>query len=884
MKLIELYVKNSLLLSKTNTEIRLDFRKCDKILNIIIGEMGSGKTALMGLMHPFATYGSLDSRNSASIFTPGKDGVKRTIFKHEGSYYTCEHTGKWVKDHHVIKSYFKIDDEEMNENGNHNTFKELVKLHLGIDQGFLTLLRLGSNVVNLIDKSATERKAYISTIVKDTEIYTMIFKALKEEHKNYNAQSTILMNKLQGLSAEKYDDFQDALIVYQNQLTKLDEEKNELLNQKFRYNAESRALLDGKSYNEARELLASYENSLMDLKDQIIDLENMINNLESTYTAEEIMKLLNDSRLQNEMNKAEIRRLDELHSQNSDILAKLEENLKLCQSDTNLKAMQQAFRELSEQIILYENELQGFHVKESSMILKGLVDSIDNLNQTIVDLGEYDSKLISKLYGSDSTILGYAKKQLEKINYRKFKIQSEMNNLKFSDTYTVSGVLFYPPFCPATKGGCPFAETHPATIQKKNRDKNIFNAKLEELEIQLGDLDNEVYRYTEYPAIYSMIQNFKKQWFTISNQLKDLGLLLIKNPLNILVDPTKKQWFDYDGLMRMISLAEKRERYYRIMERYDNIKAEIASLTKYDEEELKKEIAYYDQQINEQLNQILLLEEACKRYEDDIQKYDQMYLDLANIEAYKIQVNDLKKDETVLKDMIQKLKENIDTVRVYQEKFIFVNNDLSRVENEITSINDKIAKLNYIIRDIDYAKDELEVIMLNLKYYDLMIRAASSKEGIPLEYIKIFLGKTKDKINRLIDGVFEDDIEILDFVISETEFKIPYMINGNVVEDISSLSQGQTSIITLALSFALVDNVESPYNIFLLDEVDGALYEADRRKFLNILLNQIREVGIEQIFLTTHNRTFEGTPINVIMTTNEPVTEDRLTSVMKVFA
>ena len=109
------------------------------------------------------------------------------------------------------------------------------------------------------------------------------------------------------------------------------------------------------------------------------------------------------------------------------------------------------------------------------------------------------------------------------------------------------------------------------------------------------------------------------------------------------------------------------------------------------------------------------------------------------------------------------------------------------------------------------------------------------------------------------------------------------MINGQVVEDIAALSQGQTSIITLALSFALVDNLESPYNIFLLDEVDGALYEADRRKFLNILLNQIKEVGIEQIFLTTHNRTFEGTPINVIMTTPEPFSEDGLTTIMKVY-
>ena len=883
MKLIEIYVKNSLLLSKTNTEILLDFRKSDRILNIIIGEMGSGKTALMGLMQPFATYGPLDKRNEASIFIPGKDGIKRTIIRHDGDYYTCEHIGKWAKDHHSIKSYFRINDEEMNPNGNHASFKELVKLHLGIDQTYLSLVRLGSNVINLINMTSTDRKSYISTKIKETEYYTLLFKALKEEHKTYTAQSSILMNKLRNLSADKYDDYREALISTTNELTNLQQQKDSLTNMKYSTIAEIEKYLDGMDYGKALETLKEYHTKKEELEEMIGGIQHKLSVIESQHTAEEIMQILSDNRAKLQMNKEEIRKLDDNHSRNTDILLKLEENLKISQNDSTLNTMKQAFRELNEQIILYEGQLKDFKVQESSTILKSLVDLIDNLNQLIKDLSEYDKGLVSKIYGSDSTILGYAKKQLEIIGFRKIKVQNQMSTLKYSEKYIAPQVLFQPPFCPCPKGNCPYVETHPATIQKKTKKKAVFDEQLMELQEKLDELDNEIYRYTEYPTIYSLVTQFKKQWAHISKQLKDLGLLLVQHPLRILTDPTAKRWFDYDGLMTMISLAEKRERYYKIMEKYESIKAEITSLTKYDEATLLDQISFYRNQVDQDLNQILELEKENEAINNSIDEYNQLYMDLTNIEMLRMEECKYEQDLNTINSMITKLQTGITEGRVLKEKLIIIEEKFGELEVMIKNTNDKIAKLNFVIRDIDYAKDELDVTLTNLKYYELLLRASSSKEGIPLEYIKIFLGRTRDKINRLISGVFDDDIEVLDFVISETEFKIPYAINGQVVEDISSLSQGQTSIITLALSFALVDNIDSPYDIFLLDEVDGALYETDRRKFLNILLNQIREVGIEQIFLTTHNRTFEGTPINLIMTTEEPVQEDRLTSVMKVF-
>ena len=117
--------------------------------------------------------------------------------------------------------------------------------------------------------------------------------------------------------------------------------------------------------------------------------------------------------------------------------------------------------------------------------------------------------------------------------------------------------------------------------------------------------------------------------------------------------------------------------------------------------------------------------------------------------------------------------------------------------------------------------------------------------------------------------VFGDAVEIKEFNITDKDFFIPYYKNGTLISDVKSASQGERSIISLALSFALIRKSITTYNILLLDEIDGALYSKDREKFLTILAQQIKAINAEQIFVISHNNTFEGMPVNIISTTPE---------------
>ena len=64
--------------------------------------------------------------------------------------------------------------------------------------------------------------------------------------------------------------------------------------------------------------------------------------------------------------------------------------------------------------------------------------------------------------------------------------------------------------------------------------------------------------------------------------------------------------------------------------------------------------------------------------------------------------------------------------------------------------------------------------------------------------------------------------------------------------------------------------------------MDGPLYREDRNKFIAILMKQLHAIRAEQVFLVSHNSTFDGYNVGVIMTTPEIVDESPLTAVIKI--
>ena len=169
---------------------------------------------------------------------------------------------------------------------------------------------------------------------------------------------------------------------------------------------------------------------------------------------------------------------------------------------------------------------------------------------------------------------------------------------------------------------------------------------------------------------------------------------------------------------------------------------------------------------------------------------------------------------------------------------------------------------------MEYKRLMSDLQILNTRYDEINLtrEALSSKEGIPMILIKKYLKNVHKITNELLDIAYGGELRIKQFKITDSEFKIPYVSHGKTISDVTHSSQGETSFITVALSFALMCRRIGKFNIMLLDEIDGPLDKMKRQKFIDVLFHQMEMVGSEQVFIISHNDMFDMYPVYVIST------------------
>ena len=194
------------------------------------------------------------------------------------------------------------------------------------------------------------------------------------------------------------------------------------------------------------------------------------------------------------------------------------------------------------------------------------------------------------------------------------------------------------------------------------------------------------------------------------------------------------------------------------------------------------------------------------------------------------------------------LKNDLDKLNIYKK-------DLSKQRDDL------IFKKNYI-KDLTKRKKLFEE---NYNDLNILKDALGPKKGIPLIFVSSYLQKTKDIANEILIDAFDGEIIFDKFDINDKEFNIPLIKNGERIPDISRASAGERAIGSLALTFALMEQTNTKFNILLLDEFDGPLDKKRKRLFLHLLEKRIKKYGIEQIFIITHNSIFDDYPLNLIL-------------------
>lgn len=875
MRITRLYLKNFIHIysGMHKRVVELNLKDIDKKINIFIGKMGSGKTAILGHLQPFSSYGTLDSRNQEDLILAEEDGLKEIEYEINDHYYKIQHKYTWNKSSktHSVKSYIQRDGIELNENGNVRSFKEIIKLEFGIEQNFLRLLRLGPNVSNLINMKSTERKSFIASLLEDADVYTTLFQKINEDYRGINSILSVMSNKLNSLSADKESEMKIELSQLTDVVSKLQEDIQKDREEISRLIGINQSISSNKSIDELLEIIKKTN----EMKDHLLQEMNLIHEKLDKTPLENIEDLSIQygkiSAILVNLEESIISITSKYDSMESD-RNKIRDYLLLQKSNTQIQSLETQLQIAYQKYKEAEEGINNFQCKYSYEYLVSLQTSIESFQFAIEELCANSEKVIHKLYYSDNTLGKWANRQLNILRGRQVNLKKLLNNIQFSIEYECPLPLYRPPMCPTDN--CPFIISHPQIIKEKNSHKcnqKIMDLKheIDSLEIEISECEDCIYQIPKMDFI-------KKLWEKISIPLKNIGALNENKLITILTNLNSRcHWYSPDILQSTIEKLKMQDSYESLKSNYFILKNELielkASIGKYNDEDLEMKDSELSKLMNE-LKELQIKKETTMKEKERIEELLEILRDSENLkERYKKLSDEYNSQLTQIDDLthiINRMQVNLsmitDLQKSIQENSIIYNQKMSRLN-----------QLNTIMQDIKSTTESYNEYLEERNILKTLLDAVSSKEGIPVIMVKLFLDECKSIVNNLIADIFDDDLEILDFDLREdtNEFKIPYLINGVAVEDISSASQGQTSVISIALSFALCRKAMFDYNIMLLDEIDNSIHKRDREKFIAILSKQMNSVHSEQIFLITHNDIFQqsGLPVNIILTTPESI-------------
>ena len=873
--------------------IEFDFTQCKNVI-AIRGFNGSGKSTLMRTLNPFP--------DSNEMLIPGLEAHKRIIYlKNEFRYiidiiYPLKNNGERATSKvSILKLNWSTGEQwAINPNGNVSEAKELIMNEFELDNNYITLSQLSSEDRGLADKRPAERKKFVNDILSDLTAYNSMYKILTKKSSTLKALTSSINMKIDRiLNGRSLNNLKDELAMIEKKLKSEELEREEILqeigaldflivNKKKDLEEYDNNIIKKTALNKAIETISSdivtirgsyfYSTQGNKIVDDLGDpyknpnLTDSINAIKRNIITE---KISYQAKFKNDFNESE--KLGNINSEIKDKIDKIRMQLSIL-TDNNAQDPEEFIKSFKEnldsrnQILDEINKRNASKLFESNItiekldMMKAQLDYI--MNRININLPIYDTpdgysvkidKVSSKIRNSEIARDEIVKKLLQMNGISEDLINSKVpKGCKIKD--------------------CPMR----LAIEKAEKD----NYQIQELKKDLDACDNtikESKQYMEDLSIRYRESLSRSELLTHYNSFSDIILALLNfdtNTKSSFDSITSKVWEYPDLYNRTVStLIDKYIDIFNMKAQYEALQTTYINtvdlytkiINKVDQiKELKENESTLVREYKKNNIELVKLESSCKEYNGYIADIN---IELDILDRLLPLATTLKeKHESLAQvtEIINKAKENIDSVKDNM-------NHRAKLIAESNSFADSIEKLricyNNTNQDFRMAAEYInELTQYNNTYQKIetVKKYTSPTTGIQTLFMEAYMNNVLIVANQLLQLMFNGQFILQPFVINESEFRIPCAGNGYLNDDISSMSTSQICIISMIISFAMLYNSSSCYNILKLDEIDGGLDTNNRLHFISMLNQVMAIMKCEQCFIISHNAELETGEISTI--------------------
>lgn len=876
MKLLSIRLENYIGIynGRGDNILEVDLSQSTSNIVIIRGSNGSGKSTLLKALSP------LQDDNTAII--PGMEGKKTLRYLYNGEVYEILYVHPVKNDGSrgqvKMQVYKGMNRVELNPTWNVTSGKDIIFDLFNLDANFLTLSQLSSEDRGLADKKPAERKKFVNSIINGIEVYNNMYKVITKKYSTFKNMINTISSKIRQIG--NIEELNARFINISKQVEDVSSERDKAVIEASKIDAEIGILTRDNNleeYYKINEEIRDNIDYISASKSQVIDLSKGELSSENLYELKDIID-------------------NSLHTFDKDISKwKSEEAVANAKIESISREKDEAFNSLQIKITKRGTLLDGGFsdsdltlYKDTKAKIAELENDINGLNSSIKNLSEAEAlvnamemivPVLDSLYnGLDATT------KKEKYDFVKTTLDNDGKYLdqtvELSRTYNEvsrtmgeleSEVLAYEILFDKAKSlalrpkeckidDCSFVkEAIEASSKHPEKRINDINKEISESKTLLKSLEKDIESYKE-------LYDFNKRFTNLHGMVLSFRKLLEKSPVDYIIDPyqllasldhMEKLMIDFNQIRGIFNIITTKSNYEEIIEslkepaaKYEANKALIDELDS-DIASLKDKLTTIDNRlmaekdaISETVTDISLTEFKIEVYTKCKSLVDECIgLDVRN-EELQSQINSLS-------DIALKVKTLDARMAEAKSRADRLNNDLNAILNERDKIASNKTLLEDYIRDLDLYNKNFSILE-TIRYY------LSPTTGIQTVFMRTYMGNIILKANELLSLIFNGQFIIQPFVINEAEFRIPCLGNGLVNDDISSMSTSQICMISMILSFAILSNSSTDYNILKLDEIDGGLDTENRIQFIGLLKQLISMVGCEQCFLISHNMEYDA--------------------------